>query len=65
MQSYKKKKIIKLFLKYLHIFSFAVPFDFYKICDVMHYKAIQIIKHTIFDAQSKINGKTFGCIRLF
>ena len=37
MQSYKKKKIIKLFLKYLHIFSFAVPFDFYKICDVMHF----------------------------
>ena len=32
------------------------------ICD---YKAIQNIKHTIFDAQSKINGKTFGYIRLF
>lgn len=31
-------------------------------CD---YKVIQNIKHTIFDAQSKINGKTFGYIRLF
>ena len=32
------------------------------ICD---YRAIQNIKHPIIDAQSKINGKTFGYIRLF
>lgn len=33
----KKKIYIKFLLKYLHIFSFAEPFYFYKICDVMHF----------------------------